>query len=130
MAYFSERSPGAEGGVKEAGGDVKEVREAKGDMEEMKEAGVMIGDILEVDNITSGCMGLMKKYGPGRLISCIPTRVRKERRRRNRVVKMPKWTKITGRDFNFESLLKAIQKHLINLKLMGGQKKNFSILKN
>ena len=76
----------------------------------------MVGDILEMDNITSGCMALTKKYGPGRLISCIPTRVRKERRRRNRVVKMSKWAKIAGSYFNFESLLEGIQKHLINLK--------------
>ena len=103
---------GEEGGVEEAEDGVKEV----------KEMGVMVGDILEVDNITSGCMGLMKKYGPGRLISCIPTRVNQERRRRNRVVKMSKWAKIMGRDFNFESLLEAIQKHLINLKLIRGQK--------
>ena len=48
---------GAEGGVKEAEGDVKEVKEAEGDVEEMKEAEVMVGDILEVDDITSGCMG-------------------------------------------------------------------------
>ena len=48
----------------------------------------------------------------------------------NNLTKMSKWVKIIGRDFNFESLLEAIQKHLINLKLMGGQKKTFSILKN
>ena len=61
LAYFSERSPGtpdevgeAEGGVKEAEGDVEEVREAEGDVKEIKEAGVMVGDILDVGDITSG----------------------------------------------------------------------------